>query len=542
MRVWMAAGITTACRPAVTPIPVESRTEVVVVVEVPEPGDADTPASPAPACDLQHDLDTPHLWEGDTVTFRVWCAGTSASTHHLEVLHPGAPSARLDPDHLFTWHTDGRDGGHHTLTLVATDPSGARPPETRVVDLWLADSPSAPQATLPDPDTYHEEWGLPVVHIQHEGVLTEADRPATVTVRGDSVDGEVKLRGATSLAYPKNSFTLDFDSADLQVDEWGPEPRGHMVLTSTFDDNSYIRQKLTFDVWAAMADSADERRLVPQTFFAVVYRNGVYEGLYVACDRVDDALAERSGWAGDGDLYKSVDHHANFDLVDSDGLPKADLAMGWEKKEGDDEADLSGIRALTDWVGNGNAERFNREHDRWVQAGSFRDWQLLVMSGQTEDSAGKNAYVYKADDTGQYSAMPWDFNASWGQTWKTIRRNPDRVWDHTEDNRLFLLQESDSASCAALVSRYRALRASGGPFDPAWLIAQIASYEAIIAPSARRDEARWGAEYRSFFRWADDRDEDDDWTDFAGELAYIRTWIPARVAEVDTWAAARCAE
>jgi hypothetical protein len=88
------------------------------------------------------------------------------------------------------------------------------------------------------------------------------------------------------------------------------------VLTSTFDDNSYVRQKLSYDLWAALAASADRPRLAPRTFFAVVYLNAEYHGLYVAVDRIDDEFVEQMGLDGDGELFKAVEHTANWDDVD----------------------------------------------------------------------------------------------------------------------------------------------------------------------------------------------------------------------------------
>lgn len=503
--------------------------------------DSGTPPA-APPCDLQHDLASPHLWEGDELRFSVWCADprARAAGAMIDLLDAGRHRARLRPDGQVEWQTGGSDGGRHDLTFTVQIPGATGMPESRIVPIWVADNPDAPGALPPAPETYEEEWGLPVVHIQHDSPLTQDDQPATFTVRGRSVDGEIKIRGATSVAYPKNSFTLDFDSAELAVDEWGERSRGHMILTTTFDDNSHLRQKLSFALWAALAERAGERRLAPRSFHAVVYRNGVYEGLYLASDRIDDEHARHRDFGGDGDLYKAVDHSANYMLVQDGGTPKDDLAAGWEKKEGADEADLDGIRALTAWAGSATPESFATEAAAWVQRGSFRDWQLFAMVSFAEDSAGKNHYIYQDDETGQFSAVPWDFNASWGQSWKTTRRDPDQLRDHTLDNGIFALQEQSPDDCAALVARFEALRAPGEPFDPAWLLAQVAADELRIRPSAIRDEQRWGAAHRSFFRWAEERDEDDDWTDFDGELAYLRAWIPERLLWVDQWVAERC--
>lgn len=124
-----------------------------------------------------------------------------------------------------------------------------------------------------------------------------------------------------------------------------------MILTSTFDDTSYVRQKLVYDLWKAMAEFQNEHRLTPATFFAVVYINGVYQGLYVAvsdlppilslyltlfyailtpfyssftqfysaftqCDRIDDEFIRHHDLpSGEGNMYKAVNHDANFYLT-----------------------------------------------------------------------------------------------------------------------------------------------------------------------------------------------------------------------------------
>lgn len=525
-------------------------TSILAVAHAPETDSgtaaAEDPGEPSSAqhCDLQHDLASPHLWEGEALSFSVWCGDPAARAAgaQVELLHAGAHGARLRPDGRVEWETGGSDGGRHDLSFTVHIPGATGMPESLVVPVWVADNPDATGAVPPDPATYEEEWGLPVVHIQHDRPLTQEDQPASFTVRGEQVEGEIKIRGATSVAYPKNSFTLDFDSAELSVDEWGERSRGHMVLTTTFDDNSHLRQKLSFELWAALAERSGDRRLAPRTFHAVVYRNGVYEGLYLASDRIDDEHARHSGFGGEGDLYKAVDHSANYLLQDDLGASKTDLAAGWEKKEGADESDLDGIRELTAWAGGATPEAFATEADGWIQRSSFRDWQLFVMVAFAEDSAGKNHYVYQDDETGQLVAAPWDFNASWGQSWKTTRRDADQLRDHTLDNGIFALQERSPSDCAALVERFAELREPTQPFDPAWLLERLAEDELRIRPSALRDQQRWGEAHRSFFRWADERDSDDDWTDFEGELAYLRAWIPERLLWVDQWVAERCGD
>jgi hypothetical protein len=126
--------------------------------------------------------------------------------------------------------------------------------------------------------------------------------PAVATVRGRALPAVAHVRGATSASYAKKSYSIKFPGAELGVAEWhAGETRNHLILTTTFDDTAYVRQKLVFDLWRAMAAHVGAHRLAPKTFFAVLYLNGAYHGLYTACDRIDDEFLRGAGFpSGEG--------------------------------------------------------------------------------------------------------------------------------------------------------------------------------------------------------------------------------------------------
>jgi hypothetical protein len=71
-----------------------------------------------------------------------------------------------------------------------------------------------------------------------------------------------KYRGSTSSNYPKRSFTFKFDKAAPFVDEARGFPNARrIVLTTNFDDNSNLRQRLPLQPCAATSNtkSADHR-------------------------------------------------------------------------------------------------------------------------------------------------------------------------------------------------------------------------------------------------------------------------------------------
>jgi spore coat protein CotH len=216
------------------------------------------------------------------------------------------------------------------------------------------------------------------------------------------VAGQAKVRGATSAGYPKQSYTLKFDDEELGVEEWGHKTRGHMVLITTFDDASYLRQKLVYDLYRAMADHQGVQRLVPRTFFAVVYLNGVYQGLYVGCDRIDDELARHSGFAdGEGNLYKAVSHDANLRLTGAGRggrSPKRSLHAGYDKAEGPpgDFSDLDRLVAAIGGASDADIAAGRAGMPNGIDIAEFMDWYILVGYAAAGDSAGKNSYLYHA--------------------------------------------------------------------------------------------------------------------------------------------------
>lgn len=479
-------------------------------------------------CQLAHDLDQLHHREGERIAFTVSCGRDDAPLS----LVGGPGGAVFDAGTgAFDWQTDGADGGVHELVFGA-ERGGGELPESLVLTVWVADDPDAPGAERPDPLTYTEEWGLPVVHIEVGRDLTESELPATITVRGEQVEGAAKIRGASSTSYPKKSFTLDFESAELGVAEWGERTRDHMVLITAFDDNSYVRQRLGYELWAAMAAHQDEARLTPRTFFGVVYIDGVYQGLYTGCDRIDDEFMRHMGLDGEGQLYKSVSHDANFALTAASGAPKSWLGAGYEKTDGDD-ADWSDLEALVQFTGTMDAETLFAEGDQWIDVDEFVDWLLWARFTLAEDSAGKNAYLFHPPDSTVFRFTPWDLNHSFGQNWYTARRPADTDNDYFWNNRVFELLQTSEEGQARLAERAARLREPGGPFDPDVLIAQIDAWEALLAPSIERDWERWGWEYENFERWERERDRAGDWTEPDEELDYLRQWVRDRAEHLE---------
>ncbi len=496
-------------------------------------GDTATPTGATPPCRPLATADDARLLEGDAVRIRVACGSGEDPARYVAMAGNPPHGAFFDTSTwTFTWDTDLADGGRYDL-LFAVYPreGGSGMPETAVATVWVADAIDDPANEAPDPRTYSEEWGVPVIHVlPASSIPWDGYVPATVVFDGTAYDAEIALRGAVSRGYPKPGYTLRFaDGQHLDASPWGISGVDHLNLMTPFDDNAYVRQALCHETWIAMADAVGETRLVVRSFFAVLYLDGAYVGLYEAMDHPDDEWLEDLGFDRDADLFKAVNHDANFYAWDAWGSPKGSLHQGYERKEGA-SGTWDSLDALVDFAASSDTPTFVAGMDAWIRPEEFMDWFLFVHVTSADDSGGKNAYIYKSASDPIYRYAPWDFNHSFGQDWMTLRIPSSAYNDFTWANGIFRHLQSDAGTAAELRARLGAFL--DGPLSAEALRARLDGYYALIDRSARRDWSRWREAYRSYGGWAHARAYVGDWTEYEGEKAYLYQWVDEREAEM----------
>jgi hypothetical protein len=485
----------------------------------------DWPQSGLP-CGLTMDLADPRYLEGDLVSFGLTCTG-EFTIDEIELLPVRVPEQGSLDGETFTWQTGPADGGRFDLIFsvrpLATPESV---PVAEVVTFWVADDPFSASNVDVVPEDYTEEWGIPVLHIDVQGSVSQTYADAEVTFEGRTYPGMLKVRGASSTSYPKKSYTLELTAEELPVDAWG-NTRDHLYLVTTFDDNSYVRQKLIYDQWEAMGEYWGTPRLAPRTFFTILYLDGVYQGVYTAIDRIDNEFMDHMGFTRDANLYKSVNHDANFYSTRANGSSKGSWHDGYEKKEGPD-GEWTDLNDLVQWCAESDSQALIDGAAAHFDLQEFMDWFLLVHYSEGGDSAGKNAYLYNDLLTPDYFSMtPWDFNHAWGQNWRTYRIGSGALNSFDNRNRIFQAIHEIPASDDELWARFTSMR-TDGPYALSWMHGKLDEYYALIDESAARDWVLWGDAYNGFGRWASTRTNAGDWQDYEGEKAYIYQWIQER--------------
>ena len=231
-------------------------------------------------------------------------------------------------------------------------------------------------------------------------------------------------------------------------------------------------------------------------------------------------------------LYKAVNHDANFYLTNAYGSTRSTLHDGYTKEEGEDETTFTALDALVSFTGNGSGDEILSQSGEWFDLQEFMGWFLLVHYTTAEDSAGKNSYLYHPLGGGPFRYGPWDFNHSWGQGWYTYRIGATYDNTYTGTNKVFKVIQADDDADAELWERFDALRADDGPMSLAWQERTLDDDYALIQPSAERDWDRWGGLYRTYSGWSSYRNSAGDWTDYEGEKAYLYQWEADRAEHI----------
>lgn len=459
--------------------------------------------------------------EGSPLALEVGCTNRALRDDDTFAMPDLPAGATFDPATRTLAWTPGLDQAA-TLTLAVTVGD-----EAGTVKVGVLDRHDAPGNVPVDPTTYLEEHGLPVLHVATTPGLNRTDyTPATVTWRGRVIAAHAKYRGQSSFGYPKKSYTLKFDAA-APFDEpaHGFDRRRRLTVTTTFDDVSHVRVRLAFALWNRL----DPAHVQVSQMSAIVFVDGVYQGLYALTDHIDRHLFEAQGADEDGNLYKADTHACNFRLTLNNGDAKATPHEGYDKKEGTPLPGEPGawddLDALITWADTSDDATFAAELEARMDRRDVEGWWQLVTLIQAADSAGKNSYLWRDDVVDRWRVVPWDFNASFGQTWQSARMAPDVPLDgYVWANGLWARMLADAAIGPAM--RADLADALVGPVALPDVLALLDAMAAEVHASALRDEARWGAAVRGYGGWS----FRDDFLDHDAEVAYVRAWIEARWA------------
>ena len=344
---------------------------------------------------------------------------------------------------------------------------------------------------------------LPVLMIetQHGALPGEEDETGYLRVysadngviRCEETAIEINLRGNTSKRLPKQSYRVKI------VDEYGEKDNlsiaglrsdDDWILNPMYTDTSKVREKLAYEMWAAM-NSSGQKAQSSRLEYAELYIDGRYWGLYGVQERID---------------RKQVDANRQY------GMLYKVFANWWPSVEqllaaGEDEEICEGFEVK--FAGEG-VERI------WEPAATYMsllngesnvagasvslenviDYGLWAMLVQAHDCHFKNQYIHCAYEGEGYVMykIPWDLNHTFGDCWSTGATENNNTEYYIGDlvvDSVFgqLVMTGNDAVYDMIRSRWAQLR--GGAVQLESIMARAQEIFDSIRPALVRDDARW---------------------------------------------------
>lgn len=300
-----------------------------------------------------------------------------------------------------------------------------------------------------------------------------------------------RLRGNTSRVSRKKSFKISFNTFERGREFHGLEK---LNVNGEHNDPSIIRAKLSWDLFVKSgvpASLASHTRL---------YINGMYFGLYISVEHVDENFVQSRFGNNNGNLYKCL-WPADLQYLGSNpDLYK--LSSGNRRvyeltinEEIDDYADLAHFISVLNLTPH---DTFALAIQRVFNVNSFlKTLAMDVAVGSWDDYwfLKNNYYLYHNQQTDKFEFIPYDYDNTFGIWWTQIYPNLDfgvrnvYTWGHPTEPRPLTTRMLEVTAFKNRFSFYlnRLLQRH---FREAALYPRIDSIHAMITPAAEADSFR----------------------------------------------------
>ncbi|MBG0786277.1 MAG: CotH kinase family protein [Anaerolineaceae bacterium] len=241
---------------------------------------------------------------------------------------------------------------------------------------------------------------------------------ATISFEGSTWDyvgirfkGNSSLKSAWSSGNLKLPFKLDFDQFEEdypEIDDQRFYGFKQLSLASNFNDDSYLREKVTADIFRDFG--------VPSahTAFYEVYvdygEGPVYFGLYTMVEMVEDTVISQQFESDEGNLYKPEGTGATF----AEGTFNEASFDKETNQDADDYSDIEALFAvLHDETRLTNPASWRSELESVLDVDTFLRWlavNTVVQNWDTYGNMSHNYFLYTDPEDGLITWIPWDNN------------------------------------------------------------------------------------------------------------------------------------
>ncbi|HPE75606.1 MAG TPA: CotH kinase family protein [Draconibacterium sp.] len=240
----------------------------------------------------------------------------------------------------------------------------------------------------------------------------------------------IELRGSSSQGYPQKPYlfeTRNSDGTNLNVSILGLPEENDWVLLSNYNDKSFMRNILGYQLFERLGHYAPRAKLVD------VILNNEYQGIYILTEkikrdknRVDIANLKEEDIEGEeltgGYIFK-IDYWNNNDSWESPYHPinHSDLNVHFVFHDPDwDELVYQQKNYLENYVTSFETALYSSNftdetqgYPNFIDVNSFIDYFLVSEVSRNNDGFKKSRYFHK-DKNGKIMAGPvWDFDWAW---------------------------------------------------------------------------------------------------------------------------------
>lgn len=339
--------------------------------------------------------------------------------------------------------------------------------------------------------------------VMYDDLYTDHEYPATFIFNNGTVSDTlentgIRIRGNTSQTSQKKSFKIDFNEFVPGRKFYGLEK---LHLNGEHNDPCITRSRLYWDILESIHVPGSRANHVD------LYINGIFFGLYVNVEVVDENFLHSRFGNNYGNLYKCL-YPADLHYINSN--PEGYKLMVndrrvYELETNQDDDDYSDISTFISMLHFAPDSAFATELEKQFNVNSFlRAYALDVASGNWDDYAYNinNYYLYHNPETGKFEYIVYDTDNTFGIDWFGVDWGTKDIFswyngsvDPVLVERIFSVPE--------YVSRLTFFTAQlqSGLFDTLHIFPKIDSILAMIQASAEQDSFRtldYGWDYDDF--------------------------------------------
>ncbi len=361
-----------------------------------------------------------------------------------------------------------------------------------------------------------EENKLTEFHIYSDEISWEKKGDCSIKIvdktHVDSAEAKVKFRGGMSSRYEKHSYAITLWKKK-SIDGL-PEAK-KWILNSSYIDKSFMRHKLSFDLWRQM----NPENKSPLCTYVNVYENDTYQGLYVLMQRMD----KRSLLIDINDPKSFIFKEPPLFFPREDTPNRDSMYLATQKfpklKKGDASAQLKELETL---IFEGDDETFKNNIFKLLDIDNLIDWQLILMLTNNGDGQLKNYFIYKQNTATPMKFALWDYDHSFGRDGDNEPNMLARIIDEKR-TRLFerLMELNPNGFNEKISARWGELRKK--VFTNENLSQLIAENDKIIGAHIAKNTDLWSIKSKWYF----------DESDYTAELNLIKEYVSRRLKQLD---------